>query len=233
MTTSGCAVVIPTLDEAGKIAATVAAAHGLGDEVVVVDGGSVDDTVALARAAGARVIAANRGRARQMNAGARATRAPVLVFLHADCRPPAGSRELIAAAIEGGAAWGRFDVALAPSTPVLAVVAIAMNLRSHWTGIVTGDQALFARRAAFDAVGGFPEIALMEDIALSQRLRARFGRPIRIRAAVTADSRRWHRHGVWRTIAAMWWLRLRYWAGADPDRLHDRYYDQRSRDRRS
>jgi hypothetical protein len=98
------------------------------------------------------------------------------------------------------------------------MVAAMMNLRSRLTGIATGDQALFVARSAFRAVGGFPDIPLMEDIALSTALR-QLGRPVCLAARVTTSGRRWEQHGVWRTIILMWWLRLRYFLGADPHRL--------------
>ena len=101
---------------------------------------------------------------------------------------------------------------------MLRVVERAMNLRSRLSGIATGDQAIFVARAAFEAVGGFPDIALMEDVALSRTLRAR-SRPACLRAAAVTSSRRWERNGIARTIVLMWRLRLRYALGADPDEL--------------
>jgi hypothetical protein len=109
-------------------------------------------------------------------------------------------------------------VAIHGRSPWLPLVAALMNLRSRLTGIATGDQAIFVSRAAFRAVGGFPALPLMEDLALSRRLR-RLARPACLAAQVATSGRRWERHGVWRTIFLMWRLRLRYWLGADPERL--------------
>ena len=95
-------------------------------------------------------------------------------------------------------------------------------LRSRLTGIATGDQAIFVTKSLFTAAGGFPEIALMEDVALSSRLR-RFGPPLCLRHRVTVSARRWEKHGVVRTILLMWRLRLAYWLGADPRKLALRY----------
>lgn len=219
-------IVIPVLDEAAGIVDCLAALAPLrtASEIIVVDGGSVDGTRALAAPPRAdRVIDTARGRARQMNAGAAAALGEVLVFLHADTRLPARALESMRAALERGAAWGRFDVAITGRHPLLRVVAAFMNLRSRITGIATGDQAVFVRRAEFQAVGGFPEIALMEDIALAARLKRRT-RPACLKARVTTSGRRWERNGVLRTIALMWWLRLAYFLGADPDRLARLYY---------
>jgi hypothetical protein len=98
-----------------------------------------------------------------------------------------------------------------------------MNIRSRLTGIATGDQAIFVARETFEAVGRYQEIPLMEDIALSARLK-RVGRPLCLRARVVTSSRRWERDGIWRTIFFMWRLRVAYFLGADPRRLASRYY---------
>src|SRR5690606_33036725 len=187
-------------------------------EVIVVDGGSTDGTAQQARGHCDRVLVAPRGRARQMNAGARAACGEALVFLHADTRLPAGAAASIARALRDRA-WGRFDVRIEGEHPMLRVVAAAMNVRSRLTGIATGDQAIFVRREAFD---GFPEIALMEDIAFSKLMR-RKGRPACLRGPALTSGRRWERRGVFRTIFLMWRLRLLYFFGAPPDRLERLY----------
>jgi rSAM/selenodomain-associated transferase 2 len=157
-----------------------------------------------------------------MNAGAAAASADVLLFLHADTRLPEGADGLISRALAGGAAWGRFDVVIDGRPWMLKVVAAMMNTRSRWTGIATGDQAIFVRRSAFDAVGGYPQQPLMEDIELSRRLR-RTGRPACLRQRVVTSGRRWEARGVWRTIFLMWRLRWRYWRGESPARLAQDY----------
>ena len=219
-------VVVPVLDEAGAIAHSLlplqsSRAHAV--EIIVADGGSRDGTRDAACPLADRIIDAPRGRASQMNAGAGAACGDVLLFLHADTRLPAGWIAMVRDALEPtGREWGRFDVRLDGAHPMLRVVERAMNLRSRLSGIATGDQAIFVERAAFEAVGGFPHIALMEDIALSRTLRAR-SRPTCLRAAVVASSRRWERHGIARTIALMWRLRLEYALGADPEKLARMY----------
>lgn len=218
-------IIVPVLDEAEGIAGHLAALAPLratGTEVIVVDGGSRDGTAECAEPFADRVLRAPRGRAAQMNAGAAVARGPVLLFLHADTALPAGSIEAIQRAVAGGAPWGRFDVSIAGSPRMLRLVAACMNLRSRLSGIATGDQAIFARTRAFWAVGGFPAIALMEDIALSARLR-RLARPACLRVSVTTSGRRWERRGVLRTILFMWWLRLGYWLGRHPDSLARAY----------
>ncbi len=218
-------IIMPVLDEAPAIEATLAALspyRGRGVEVIVVDGGSRDDTPALACPLADCVLSAQRGRAAQMNAGAAVAHGEILLFLHSDTRLPDNADILIRDALaQSGLAWGRFDVRF-DGGRLLSLVAITMNLRSRWTGIATGDQALFVTRAAFNAVGGFPSIALMEDVALSAHLK-RISRPFCNRTRVTTSARRWRQHGTLRTMFLMWRLRLAYFLGADPAELARRY----------
>jgi rSAM/selenodomain-associated transferase 2 len=219
-------IIVPALDEAAGIAAaltTLAPLRRRDCEVIVVDGGSRDGTADLARPLADRVITAPRGRAAQMNAGAAMAQADVLLFLHADTRLPADADRLVREGLtRSGRAWGRFDVRIEGRHALLAVIAGAMNLRSRLTGIATGDQAMFVTRTAFAAAGGFPDIALMEDVAFSARLKT-LGRPLCLRERVVTSGRRWERHGVLTTILLMWRLRLAYFFGADPARLAQHY----------
>ncbi|MFZ5484062.1 MAG: TIGR04283 family arsenosugar biosynthesis glycosyltransferase [Pseudomonadota bacterium] len=217
-------IILPTLDEAEGITACLAPLQGLrqaGHQVVVVDGGSRDGTPGLAAPLADRVLAAPRGRARQMNAGAALAEGDAFLFLHADTRLPEAAAARIAAALVDHA-WGRFDVRIEGRPALLRLVAALMNLRSRLTGIATGDQAIFVRRTVFEALGGFPDQPLMEDIELSRRLK-RFGRPACLTARVRTSGRRWERHGVWRTILLMWRLRFDYWRGVPAERLARRY----------
>ncbi|HVL35972.1 MAG TPA: TIGR04283 family arsenosugar biosynthesis glycosyltransferase [Burkholderiales bacterium] len=215
-------IIIPTLNEAAGIAAALAALAPLragGHEIVVVDGGSSDETLEHARGGCDRLLPSERGRALQMNAGARAAQGDALVFLHADTRLPPGAEHEVLQALRH-ALWGRFDVAIDSRHPLLRAVAWGMNLRSRWTGIATGDQAIFVRR---DAFAGYPPIALMEDVAFSARMK-RQGPPACLRSRVRTSARRWEARGVLRTVLRMWRLRLLYFLGAHPERLA-RLYD--------
>lgn len=193
-----------------------------GAEVLVVDGGSADGTAELARAAGFAVLEARRGRATQMNHGARRARGSTLVFLHADTRLPVGALELVSTGLSARHCWGRFNVRIEGRPALLPVVASLMNLRSRITGIATGDQALFMTRQAFEAVGGYPDQPLMEDIELSARLK-RLTPPLCLAAKATTSGRRWENQGVVRTIVCMWGLRLAYWLGVPAGTLARAY----------
>ena len=217
-------VIVPALDEAAGIAATLEALAPLraaGHEVIVADGGSTDETTAIAARFADRVITAPRGRARQMNAGAALATGDALVFLHADTRLPPRSAQLVSEAL-GRRGWGRFDVRIEGRSPWLTIVAFFMNWRSRLTGIATGDQAMFVRREVFAAAGGFAEIPLMEDVELSARLK-RLSAPACIAARASTSGRRWERRGVLRTVLLMWRLRLAYFLGARPEDLARRY----------
>jgi rSAM/selenodomain-associated transferase 2 len=214
-------IVVPVLDEAACIVACLQPLQSLraaGHEVIVVDGGSRDASAELAAPLADRVLRAPRGRALQMNAGARAARGEVLLFLHADTRLPADAARAVLARGE----WGRFDVEIEGRHALLPLIARLMNLRSRLTGIATGDQAIFVRRALFERLGGYAGIPLMEDIELSRRLR-RVAPPVCLRLRAVTSGRRWETRGVLRTVLLMWRLRLAYFLGADPRRLAERY----------
>ena len=218
-------IIVPVLNEAAGIATCLDALAPLrarGHEVLVVDGGSHDNTLALCRNRADAVLQSPPGRARQMNAAAAQAQGDVLLFLHADTTLPPQADEVIAQALHGGAEWGRFDVRIAGRSPLLPLIAALMNRRSRWTGIATGDQAMFVRRELFHLVGGFPDQPLMEDIELSRRLRA-VARPACMRQRVVTSGRRWDSQGAWRTVLLMWRLRWRYWRGASPEALARAY----------
>jgi rSAM/selenodomain-associated transferase 2 len=219
-------IVVPVLNEAEQIDSlldSLAEARSQGAEIVVVDGGSVDGTLKRVSGRADRCVHSLPGRARQQNSGAALAHGEVILFLHADTRLPPGA---VGTVLDGlgrtGRGWGRFDVRLTGRHPAFRMVERMISLRSRLSGIATGDQAIFVRRELFDQIGGFPEIPLMEDVALSRRLLAT-GPPLCLSDAVVTSSRRWESRGIVRTILLMWRLRLAYWLGADPARLAARY----------
>jgi rSAM/selenodomain-associated transferase 2 len=219
-------VVIPALNEERAIESTLKAAlAGLttADEILVVDGGSDDKTTSIVASLGVRLIPAPRGRGNQMNCGAAAAKGDVLIFLHADTLLPAGFRASVLEAVgEGGAGWGRFDVAFDRGGVVLTLIAYMITWRSRLTKGATGDQAIFLTHALFDELGGFREPVLFEDVEFSRRLKrtGRMGIPA---GKVVTSSRRWRDAGVWRTTFLMWGLKTAYLAGVSSARLQ-RYY---------
>jgi rSAM/selenodomain-associated transferase 2 len=215
-------IIVPVLNEAPGIVETLSALQPLrqaGHEVIVSDGDSADRSVALSMPFADRVIKCTRGRSRQMNAGAAPAGGDVLLFLHADTFLPERADHLILSGLENRQRrWGHFDVRLSGKAPFLRAVEVLMNLRSRVSGIATGDQGIFVERSLFEALGGFPEIDLMEDIALCKRLK-KGGAPLCLSARVTTSSRRWEKNGILRTVFLMWSFRFAYWLGADPARL--------------
>lgn len=218
-------IVVPVLDEADGLADRLMALRPVrerGARVVVVDGGSRDNTLTISRDHADLAFRAPRGRGAQMNAGAAACPADVFLFLHADTRLPDEADVLVQDAMRGRSDWGRFDVRIDGGQAALRIVELGMNLRSRWTGIATGDQAMFVSHDLFRKTGGFPDIPLMEDIAMSRML-LRHGPPACLHERVITSARRWERDGVLRTILLMWRLRAAYFFGADPARLASKY----------
>ncbi len=195
---AGIAVVIPALDEAARIGACLESVGNDAVEVVVVDGGSSDGTPEIAAGfEGVRVVPSPRGRGLQLNRGVRATRAPLLVFLHADCRLPRGWTEAVRGALaDPGVALACFRLHTEPSDAHASRLARTwlrlLDLRSLGLGLPYGDQAFSVRRGTFEAAGGFPEIPLMEDVAFARACR-RLGRIRRLRLEVRTTGRRFER----------------------------------------
>jgi rSAM/selenodomain-associated transferase 2 len=213
-------VVIPTLDEAATVAEAVRAARAaLADpEVIVVDAGSGDGTAEAATAAGATVLSAPGTRAEAMNLGAAAATSDVLLFLHADTLLPAGAGAVIGAALERAGA-GAFRIGFDRPRPLLER---AVNLRSRAFRIVYGDQAIFASRAAFERVGGYRPLPIMEDRDLATRLR-RDGGLVIVPLAVTTSARRHRRDGHIRALARNWLIQVLYTLRVPPERLARMY----------
>ncbi|MCG6886557.1 MAG: TIGR04283 family arsenosugar biosynthesis glycosyltransferase [Proteobacteria bacterium] len=230
--TPSVSIIIPVLNEAAAIAdnlASLQAWRNNGVEVILVDGGSRDATRRLASQYVDRVLKASAGRACQMNTGAAVAQGEVLLFLHADTRLPSTATALVKTALAGGdRQWGRFNVRLSGRQVMFRLIERMMNMRSCLTGIVTGDHAMFVRRHVFEQVGGFPDIPLMEDIAISRRLR-KISRPVCLSVPVVTSSRRWEQAGILRTVLLMWMLRLAYFLGVPPRRLAAIYYPVRHR----
>lgn len=218
-------IIIPCLNEAGSL--NHALNHLLSSiqdlsevEIIVCDGGSVDETLQQAGNYPVLVLNACTGRALQMNTGAQKASGKWLLFLHSDTQLPNNWMHLVE---QCQSDWGRFDVRLSGHHRLFRIIEKAMNLRSRITSVATGDQVLFFRRDFYTQLGGFPEIPLMEDIAMSKKARLSTS-PCCIREPVITSSRRWEQKGILRTILLMWSLRFAYWIGIRPETLHRWYY---------
>lgn len=232
-------IIMPVRNEAaGIVQALAALPHDqAGVDVIVVDGQSDDGTAELAARYADRMIASAPGRARQMNTGLAVADGDIVLFLHADTILPPGALAMIrqiatpalpsAPTMAKPPVWGRFDVKIAGQSPLLPMVAAFMNLRSRLTGVATGDQAIFATRSSLAAIGGVPDIPIMEDIALSKLLRQQSA-PLCLRAKVCTSGRRWDANGALRTIATMWLMRFLYVCNVSPARLARIYARLRS-----
>lgn len=217
-------IIIPILNETSgieKFLSTLQTFREQG-EIIIVDGGSQDNVITIASPLTDKFIKSPKGRAKQMNAGAQEASGKILLFLHADTYIPSNALSLIEQGLSQYYQWGRFDIKLSGTHFMFLAIAQCMNWRSRLTGISTGDQALFVQKLVFDQAGQFPEIPLMEDIAICKNLNS-FGPPLCLKAKITTSSRRWQQLGITRTILLMWWLRLLYFFGYNPETLAQLY----------
>jgi rSAM/selenodomain-associated transferase 2 len=196
--------VIPALDEADQITGAIGSASAGECEIIVVDGGSRDDTRERAAAAGARVVASAPGRARQLDAGARLAKGDTILFLHADTRLPAGwDRSVRGALADPRVVGGAFRLRFEPRSPGLRLIEWGTHLRVALLRMPYGDQALFARRAVLESLGGIPQVEILEDLDLVQALKRR-GRLACLALPATTSARRYRRAGVLRTMLRNW-----------------------------
>ena len=211
--------IVPALDEASRLPATLSALQAEVDEIVVVDGGSRDATRAVAEAHGAVVVQAPRGRGRQLNAGVAAGRGDLLWFVHADAQVAPGA----GAALRGARAdWGCFALDFDVADWRLDLTARLMVRRAERGGACSGDMGIWLRRPLFDALGGFPPWAAFEDLDLSDRARALAPCEV-LRPPLQVSARRWTGRGVRRTVVELWCLRALWRAGV-PGELLARLY---------
>ncbi|WP_371411470.1 TIGR04283 family arsenosugar biosynthesis glycosyltransferase [Nostoc linckia] len=217
-------IIIPAINEAGNIKEAIATTKSSTNiEVIVVDGGSSDDTKAIAQSLGVKVISSSPGRAVQMNAGAVAASGEILLFLHADTRLPAGFDEMICTALQQPRiVAGAFNLQIDASLLSLRWVELGVKWRSHFCQMPYGDQAIFVTKAVFQQVGGFPELAIMEDFELIRRLKTK-GRIAILSTPVVTSARRWLQKGVLKTTLLNQIVIIAYLLGVSPERIR-RWY---------
>ncbi len=220
-------VIIPTLNEAGRIAELIAATRMVGEcEIIVVDGDSIDGTCDAAIGAD-QVLVTSRGRAVQQNAGATASQGDVLLFLHADCRlPPTAFESLLKVMTDSDAIGGCFRQRIEADGWIYRWIERGNAWRVAWLGMAYGDQGIFLRRSLFDELGGFPEVRLMEDVLLMKRLRRR-GMFVQLSDRLSVSARRWQHHGVIRQTLHNWLLLSLAMCGISPNRLARLYPNTR------
>jgi rSAM/selenodomain-associated transferase 2 len=222
--TSSISVIIPTLNEADNLGATLGPLQNIAElEIIVADGGSSDATTRIAKAAGARVITSRPGRSFQQNGGAAAATGDILLFLHADTLLPIGFDQMVRACLERDTvAAGAFKLSIDMGGIRKSFIETMANYRSKLLQLPYGDQALFMTRENFVKVGGFPEIEIMEDFALVGKLR-KLGRVETLSAAVITSGRRWQKLGIFRTTLINQAIVIGYLLGLSPTSLASWY----------
>jgi rSAM/selenodomain-associated transferase 2 len=223
-------VILPVLNEATVINGTIdsiSAASSVDNcEIIVVDGSPDGETVRALERKEVKTLTAGKGRARQMNAGAAAANGEILIFLHADTTLPRNAFHAISAALEkGNFVGGAFDLSIGSDRTAFRIIERAASFRSRITRVPYGDQAIFVRKKYFDAIGGFREIPLMEDVDLMRRIRKRGGRIRILPDRVQTSPRRWEKEGVFLCTLRNWMIRTLYHLGVSPERLV-RFYEE-------
>ena len=218
-------VIIPTLNEELCIEDTIHPARDGGDvEIIIADGGSNDSTLSVVQHFADKIISSPRGRASQMNTGARASTGDILLFLHADTILPVGWVSMIEKILENKkVAGGAFSFSTSGHSKGLKLVTFIVNLRSRFLSLPYGDQAIFIRREHFEAMGGFKEIPIMEDVDLISKMK-KFGKLVILKEPVITSSRRWEKEGWIKTTLRNQLLLFLFFLGIPPEKLH-RFYN--------
>ncbi|MDX8388650.1 MAG: TIGR04283 family arsenosugar biosynthesis glycosyltransferase [Ghiorsea sp.] len=224
------AVIIPVFNEAKALPDALTKLNRLSmnsaDSIIFVDGGSTDQSREIIQRQGYTCLQSAPGRAKQMNFGTKNSRGDIVLYLHVDTSISSSNISSIKKTYIEGFLSGRFNIRLSNSHITYCIISFFINLRSRMTKISTGDQGIFVRRDIFNKIGGFPEITLMEDIAISHLLKKE-GKVSCLKNKLETSSRRWEQHGLVKTVMLMWKLRLLYWLGVSPNKLANMYRNPR------
>lgn len=218
-------IIIPFINEKNHLSDLISQLHSAveyGHEIILVDGGSSDGFSLEDAVSGSVLLKSIKGRAKQMNTGAAAAKGDVFWFLHADSILEQGVMNYINLLDSLEQSWGRFNIRLSGEKYIFTVISTMINRRSSLSGIATGDQGIFVTRKLFDAVRGYDEIDIMEDIAFSKKLK-KVVRPINMKMSLRTSSRRWQEKGTFNTILLMWRMRFLFFVGVKPSRLIKMY----------
>lgn len=197
---------------------------GARHEIIVVDGSPAGETIAEVQDPDIQTLSSAAGRSRQMNCGAETAQGDILLFVHVDTRLPAGAPALIREALTSDKiVGGAFSLGISSRDPLLRLIAKVANLRSRWTRVPYGDQALFMRKECFERIGMFPEIPLMEDLELMHRVKKQGWKIVILQEKVATSARRWHQEGKIACTLRNWSIRLLYHCGVPAEKLAGYY----------
>jgi len=221
--TSDISAIVPTLNETHNIDRLADMLDGRVGEVILVDGGSTDNTRAKARSRGFWVSKNSTGRAGQMNGGSTQATGSVLLFLHADSRLPTGFADLITEALaDEKTSLCAFSLGIETNNPLLKRIATLANVRSRLFGLPYGDQSFSLRRETFKALGGFPDLPIMEDYELARKARKQ-GKVITLPAQLITSDRRWRKLGIVQTTLINQLVIIGFKCGVSPEKLASLY----------
>ena len=221
-------VILPVWKEASIINHTIANILSLGCsthiEIIVVDGSAEGETIHAVQNKEVKKVASEKGRSRQMNAGASLASGGVLFFLHADTFLPKNALQAIFSVMQDREfVGGAFDLGIDSPRRIFRLIETAASLRSRITRMPYGDQGIFIRKDYFQAIGGFREIPLMEDVDLMRRIKKAGDTICILPLRVRTSPRRWEREGIIRCTLRNWLLIALYYLGFSPEKLA-RYY---------
>ena len=226
MSNSNFSIIIPVFNEEALLEERLKYFQELNlkHEVIFVDGGSADRTYNKLEESGFKSYQTEQAsRGAQLLLGAENAQNEILIFHHFDSIPPDNFTDLILTELQEHT-WGRFNVLIDDSNFVFRIIELMMNIRSKYSGIVTGDQLMFVKKKIFfDCIEKLEEFPIMEDIYLSKQLK-RITAPVCIRNTVKISSRYWRKNGILKSIFMMWQFRLLFYFGVSPKRLYRMYY---------
>lgn len=193
-------------------------------QIIVVDGSPDQETLAALDVSGVIGVTADKGRGKQMNFGASLAKGHILLFLHADTSLPVNAPQIIKAALnDKNIVGGSFSLCINSSRWFMKIIEKAANLRSSFTRVPYGDQAIFIRRVFFEKMGGFRDISIMEDLDLMTRIRKSGNNIVILQDKAMTSPRRWEQEGILRCTLRNWLIRTLYHCGVSAEKIARMY----------